>query len=182
MGLALWLLSLAGRVLDVLTLALALHLGLFSLPAAYKAFKAPVDKAIADGYHKAQVRAGRRGDSRVSRVPVRAACGVCGGLVAWPQEAYDKLDRRVRAAAVLAPLALLLVLLRPLGETTRAAPASARHRSAPSTSHRAGPPASHVRMRSGPARPRPLRLPPQTAPWRPSSCWPTPVCGPAPTR
>ncbi|KAG2490307.1 hypothetical protein HYH03_011258 [Edaphochlamys debaryana] len=79
-GLGLWLLSLLGRWLDAVTLLLLLHLGAFTLPAAYAANKARVDALAKDAYAKAQAQ-------------------------------YEKLDRRVRATVVLAPMAGLLFAL-----------------------------------------------------------------------
>lgn len=57
-GLSLWVLSLLGRVLDVVTLLLLLHLGAFSVPLAYKSQQARVDKLVKDVYSQASVSRG----------------------------------------------------------------------------------------------------------------------------
>lgn len=79
-GLSLWVLSLLGRVLDVVTLLLLLHLGAFSVPLAYKSQQARVDKLVKDVYSQASAQ-------------------------------YEKVDRRIKAAAIVVLAAVLFFVL-----------------------------------------------------------------------
>ncbi len=149
-GLSLWVLSLLGRVLDVVTLLLLLHLGAFSVPLAYKSQQARVDKLVKDVYSQASVGRGGSGSccsfsfsyscsarQRAVLKLLAAACRVLSYLtwrVVWPgrglqhravsharsiraapslplQAQYEKVDRRVKAAAIVVLAAVLFFVL-----------------------------------------------------------------------
>ncbi|PNH05602.1 hypothetical protein TSOC_008109 [Tetrabaena socialis] len=72
-GLGLWVLSLAGRALDAVTLLLLLHVGAFTVPLAYKTYKAKIDRLVGDVYGKAHQqyeRLDRRVRATVVLVPL----------------------------------------------------------------------------------------------------------------